>query len=157
MKYENYLKKVKENLNLIEQMTGAATSLDERIDFTNKLLIQVVSLLAEGLGQQITPKENPEGVEAQQKLVTTAGVAEQLPPVNIPFDHEIIIKALPANTDTVYIGKSKLDAEDHTKGFPLEAGEGVEYKIRNLSVLWLDVDVAGEGVAWTVEQEATEE
>ena len=151
---EEYLEKVKENINLIGKSLQEASSLDERIDFTNKLLLQVVSLLVKGLEQPITPKENPERVEALQKLVTTAGTAEQLPDILIPYDHEVIIKALPTNTDTVYLGSSKLDAEDHTKAFPLEAGEGVEYKIKNLSVLWIDADADGEGIVWTVEQEA---
>ena len=100
--------------------------------------------------------ENPASVASQRKLVTVAGAAEQLPDVLIPFDCHITIKARVTNTDTVHIGKSKLDAEDDTKGFPLEAGEAIEYKIRNLSILWVDADVSGEGIHWTVEEEVKE-
>lgn len=57
--YEEYLKKVKENLNLIERLTGSASGLDERIDITNQLLIQMTGLLSESLILQM-PKLEPE-------------------------------------------------------------------------------------------------
>ena len=96
--------------------------------------------------------ENPALIVAHKELVTTAGTAVQLPSVIIPYDKEVSIKAPSTNTGTIYIGNSKLEAEDHTMGYPLTASEAIEYKIKNLNQLWIDATVAGEGVVWTVEQ-----
>lgn len=153
--YEKYLKKIRDNLNLIERMAESATGLDERMDVTNKLLIQMVGLLAEGLKLQVlkAEPENPPYVIAKQKLVTTAGTAEQLDVVSIPYDHEVVIKALSGNgAAIIYVGTSKLEAEDHTLSFPLAAGDAIEYKIKNLSQIWIDSSVSGKGITWTVEQ-----
>ncbi len=96
--------------------------------------------------------ENPEGVATQKKLVVTAGTAVQLPDVLIPYGKKAVIKAISTNTDEVYVANSKADAEDSTKRFPLSADDSLSYKIRNLSRLWINSAVSGEGVTWTVEQ-----
>ena len=120
----------------------------------NKLLLSVLSALAEIKVAIMYPekKHNPSGTDSHEELVPTAGIAKQLPKVAIPYDCEVSLVAPPANTGTIYIGKSKQDAENH-KCTMLVAGESVEYKIDNLSVLWIDSSVSGEGIIWTVEQD----
>ena len=159
MDYDQYLKEVKKNLSLIEKLSDAATGVDERLDIMNKILLQIASQLVSIMSQIGAPVErvNPDTVITQQKLVTAAGTAEQLPPLLIPYDCSVVIKALVSNYQAVYIGTSKLDAEDHIKGFPLGPGESLEYKIKNLGIIWVDVDYSGEGVVWTVEQVKKEE
>ena len=138
-------------------LSDTAIGLEQRIEVSNKILLNLIrqqskmlQLLEKWLPKRV---KNPLGIKAQQKLVTTAGTAVQLPYVEIPEDFEITIKALPANTGTIYIGDSKLNAEDHTISFPLSAGESLEYKVDNLNQLWIDSTVSAEGVAWTVEQD----
>ena len=158
MDYDQYLKEVKKNLNLIEKLSDAASGADERQNITNKILLQIASQLVSvisWLGQPVK-RVNPGMVAAQEKNVTTAGTAEQLPDVKIPYDMKVVLKAKSTNTaltGIIYVGASKLEAEDHTKSFPLLPSETVEYKISNLNVLWLDAAVSGEGINWTVEQE----
>ena len=152
-KREKYLKQEKNKINSLGRFP------QEGLPYINRLIMEVLDSLVELKSILLYPpkKENPDSVITQQKKVTTAGTAEQLPPLDIPFDHEVTIKALAANTGTIYVGGSKLEAEDHTKSFPLATSDAIEYKIRNLSKLWLDATVSGEGIIWTVEQEIVEE
>ena len=151
-KREKYLKQEKGKINSLSRFPV------EGLPHTNRLILEVLDSLAELKSILLYPpkKENPVSIITQQKTVTTAGIAEQLPPLEIPFDCAVVIKALSTNTKKVYIGKSKLDAEDTTKSFPLRINDTIEYKIRNLSVLWVNVEVSGEGIYWTVEQEEEE-
>lgn len=100
--------------------------------------------------------ENPPFVATRKKTVTTAGTAEQLPNVKIPYGHEVTIIALEGNsTGIIYVGNSKLEAEDLTTSLSLLKTEFIEYKIRNLEQLWINSDTDGIGVVWTVEQAET--
>ena len=157
------LEEIKLNLNsTFLQILNAQVKLADILTNLNNQLTQVdsssvalntsVTRLVNLLNNLKIPIENPESVTAQQKLVPVAGIAVQLPPVRIPYDCGVSILALSTNTGTIYIGNSKLNAEDHTISFPLLASESIEYKIKDLSVLWVDASVSGEGIIWTAEQ-----
>lgn len=124
-----------------------------QINSTSSVLNTSITRLVNLLGRLDIPTENPVFINAQKAIVTTAGTAVQLPPVIIPYDKEVTIMALSANTGTIYVGNSKADAEDTSRSFPLLKSETIEYKIKDLSQLWLNATVSGEGVVWTVEQE----
>ena len=51
--YQEYLNEVKSKLSLVERKMDKASGLDERIDITNRLLIETVKLLSEGLKLQL--------------------------------------------------------------------------------------------------------
>ena len=133
------------NQQLVSQVITAINTLNITLE---KLLVSLSNL--------DLPFENPPQIASQVKKVTTVGTAVQLPPLLIPYDMEVVIKAPAGNTGTIYIGNSKPEAEDHTLSYPLERGEPIEYKIRNLSQLWIDSTVANEGIVWTVEQKGGE-
>ena len=82
-----------------------------------------------------------------QKTVAAPGTAEQLATarqVNSP----LMVKALSANTDLVFIGQVTGDVTS-ANGLQLAAGDVVIFSnVGDLSEIWLDVAVAGEGVAW---------
>ena len=82
-----------------------------------------------------------------QKAVTTAGTAERLH-AGLDVHRAIMIKALPTNTGTMYIGQVDGDV-DSSNGMTLLAGEyQVFLKISNLNEIWVDASVSGEKVAW---------
>ena len=99
----------------------------------------------------LTKPKNPETIGVRKIVVPTAGTAVQFPIVNIPYDYSVVIKALTTNTDTVYVGPSKDAAEDANRSFPLESGEAITIKVKELSALWLNADVDSEGAHWAVE------
>ena len=149
----NYVKAERTKLSSYEKLIGPTASQ------TDKLLLMMLDSMIELKGIMSFPdkKENPDYPETQTKNVTTAGTAEQLATIKVPYDCEVTIIAKTGNTGTIYVGKSKLDAEDDTKSVPLLKGASISYKIRTLANIWINSTVDGEGVIWTVEQEAKDE
>ncbi len=84
-----------------------------------------------------------------QKAVALAGTAERLH-AGLQVNPCVMIKALPANTDVVYVGDVNGDVSS-SNGLPLSKGEAVVLDfVGNLSSIWVDAAVGGEGVAWLV-------
>lgn len=89
-----------------------------------------------------------------QKTVTTAGTAEPLVASSTPITGKVVIRALDGNTGAVYIGD---DGVDSTNGYTLEVSGSnrsdaeVEFHIKNLNLVYLDVGVNGDGVSWLAE------
>jgi hypothetical protein len=82
-----------------------------------------------------------------QKAVATAGTAERLH-AGLDVHRPVVIKALPTNTGTMYVGQVDGDVAS-TNGMPLLAGEyQVFLDISNLNEIWVDASVNGEKVAW---------
>lgn len=125
-----------------EEYLGGNGGIPARLDY---IVILLTRLLARG--------RNLQYVASGTVTVDTAGNAKQFPSVLIPAGRCVSIEASITNTGNVYIGSSKVGAEDHTGSKVLTASEIVEYEIEDLGQLWLDANVAGDSVAWTVEQE----
>ena len=154
---EQYLVRINGTLARLSSATRSSTTIDQLTRATNEILIEIVKSVAEiRINLFPDPKVNPDTVLCYTVVVSTAGTAERLPDVDIPYDCSVVVLALSANTGTAYVASSKPNAESSTTRFPLEPGESVKYKIQNLSKLWLNVSVSGEGVVCTVEQDAKE-
>jgi hypothetical protein len=92
-------------------------------------------------------KEQNMATLSGQTAVATAGTAVQLAADQL-INGPVMVKALPGNTDLVYIGNVAGDVAS-TNGLPLAAGEMVILgQVGNLSSIWVDSAVNGEGVAW---------
>jgi hypothetical protein len=90
-----------------------------------------------------------------QVPVPSAGDAQQLPDIVVPDGCQVTIIAKTGNTGIVYLGRSKLEAEDPLQRFDgLIAGLAHSLKVENANLVWVDVDNNGEGVSWSVEQVA---
>lgn len=88
-----------------------------------------------------------------QRNVTIAGTAMQLPDIKIPDGFKAIILAKPTNTGYIYLGNSKVQAEDPSTRFDrLEAGDSLPLQIANLNLVWVACSVNGEGISYIVEQ-----
>ena len=82
-----------------------------------------------------------------QKTVATAGTAEALGSqvINGP----VMVKALLANTNNIYIGNDGSGDVTSANGLELDAGDSVVfYFVGDLSEIFLDADTNGEGAAW---------
>lgn len=80
-----------------------------------------------------------------QKAVTTAGTELAIATTQVLVAGIVYVKALPANTGYVYIGK---DPVTSATGYPLLAGEEIVILTDNLADIFVDVSVNGEGVAY---------
>jgi len=82
-----------------------------------------------------------------QTVVTTAGTAVPLGTTQV--DEAILIKALDTNTGVIAVGNDGADDVTVSNGYRLLAGETVIIaKVDNLSKIYLDSSVNGEGVSW---------
>lgn len=74
-----------------------------------------------------------------------ASAQSQLVVASNPALQGVLIKALPANTGTVYVG---LTGVTTATGFPVEAGENITLPIDNANKIFVRADVDGQSVAW---------
>jgi len=165
---EQYRQIIQSKLNSIERVSQHASSLDERLDITNLLLLELIKSVN---GLNVSPTvlatiqqtggsvsgipvtlENPPFVVARKLVVDTASTGKNFPKTVVPFDFGVVIVAIDTNVNTVYIGNSKAESEDTSQSFPLSPGKGIEYRVHDISQLWICSASAGDGVYWTVEQ-----
>jgi len=168
--YDEYLEELRKNLSWLERLGDVFSGLDERLDFTNKILIQIANALAGAPGGidytsqlntiistlsslGLTPLVNRPALITGQKNVTTAGTAVQLPDITIPNGFKVIIMAKPSNTGYIYLGNSKVSAEDSSSRFGrMEAGDSITLQITTLKLVWFDSSEDSEGISYIVEQ-----
>ena len=82
-----------------------------------------------------------------QNTVAVAGTAEALGTQQIAGP--LAVKALTTNTDLIYIGNDGAGDVSSANGFQLAAGEVIIFDhVSNLSAIYIDAAVNGEGVSW---------
>lgn len=86
-------------------------------------------------------------------IETTAivGTAENFAALPIPDGFAVLIKALNSNTGAVHIADTKAKAEVDADAFELQPDEFITIEIDNMNRLWLDVDIAANGITFVVE------
>lgn len=91
----------------------------------------------------------PAGPKSGQKVVTTAGAAVALGSGAV--NASLLVKALTTNTGIVYVGNDGAGDVNSANGYPLAAGDQVIFGlVSNLSAIYVDAAVNGEGVAWLI-------
>ncbi len=93
---------------------------------------------------------NRSSITTGEKTVTVAGVAEQLPDVEVPQGFAVTITAKHTNVGRVYLGGSKIEAEARTANLDVEDYE--TFYVTNLNKIWLDAAIDGEGIFYKVVQ-----
>lgn len=99
-------------------------------------------------------------IQSAVKTVTTAGAREPLAVGNGNIRvRSVTIRALTTNTGNVHVGDTRV-VNTPAFSYVLAAGEALSYIVDwdgwqhgeaiNLNAIYLDVDVAGEGVCYTV-------
>ena len=83
-------------------------------------------------------------VQSGQKDVTTAGTAEALTSTSTTC-RAVAIKAKSTNTGNIYVGNSGVTSSN---GFILRGSESITLDIDDVSKVYIDASVSGEGVSW---------
>lgn len=85
------------------------------------------------------------------KNVTTAGTRVQLTTTTGTYCHWVVVTARPANTGKIVVGGAAVVATAGSEvGAPiLSAGDSCGLEINDLSKVWIDSTVNGEGVSFT--------
>jgi len=87
----------------------------------------------------------PTDVRNGRRDVTTAGTAEPIILDSILIEDKVTIKANEGNTGNIYVGNNSVT---NANGLILSAGESVDLKIDDLSKVYVDADVAGDGISY---------
>ena len=84
-----------------------------------------------------------------QKAIATAGTELALGATTDEVLGALYVKALPANTGVMYVGRHSDGSIASSTGYPLKANEYVLFEnVGTLSDIMVDATVNGEGVAW---------
>ena len=130
----------------------------EALDIDVAGVTNTINILATSLGVKPIMLENPPNITAFRFLTTAINVPVQLPDRHVPYDKELVIKALPTNRGTILVAPSLAEAMNINSSYWLIGNEAIEYKIRNANHIWISappvIGIAGEGVVCTVEQES---
>jgi len=130
----------------------------EQIEETvGKVLVEIRDLL-KAISYALTGQYDPTGLvqNANDWYHDRVIVAEptnpvQIKPLFIPPGYELVIRALPDNTGYIFIGRTKELVLNDTRRIALTKNTGTELKINNANLVWVDAEVAGEGIDYWVE------
>ncbi len=90
-----------------------------------------------------------------RKTVAVPGTPELLSATSQPIPPGVflVIKAMSANTGTIYVGNSSANANSATStvAFRLSSTQAITLEIQNTNVVYIDASVAGEGVEYLFE------
>jgi len=77
----------------------------------------------------------------------------QLPPIPIPKNKQLVVKALPGNGNWVWLASLQADSQNIGLAYPLLPQEAVGLFIQNANQVWVMALALNDGVAFMVEQE----
>lgn len=93
---------------------------------------------------------NRSSITTGEKTVTVAGVAEQLPDVEVPEGFAVTIIAKHTNVGRVYLGGSKIEAQNQLVNLDVE--DYMYFYVTNVNKIWCDAANDGEGINYVVPQ-----
>lgn len=163
-----------DNLNLAERISASLTSSDEFIALligvlnrieantsggsaggadVSHLATAIDALVAAITGGSVNLK-NPPRIATGQLTCPAINAAVQMPKYKVPYKKAVVIKALSGNLGMIGVGNSPQEAQSALTHYPLLANEAVEYEVEWTDTIYIVAATnAGEGIAWTVEQE----
>jgi len=86
-------------------------------------------------------------------VVSTPGEPQRLPPMHIPDGMHVVVRALPRNTGSVYIGRNSQAVLDPDRRIELTPKDFVRMRLTNTNLIWVDAEKDGEGVDFWCEAE----
>jgi len=139
-----------ETWNLLVGLLQSTVSIDEKMT----ALTEAINNLSVAFGGSAA-LQNPQSGVAAQVLNQTVGVAIQLPDYPIPWNKELVIKALNSNAQPCRVGFSKIEAENAAMAWPLIPNEAKAWKVDTANRLWVCFIGPTDGVAWSVERQGS--
>jgi len=130
----------------------ALEPVSNRVRWRGVFILNPVTLQPVTFPSQVTIGGQPIVVDVQpgsaigsgRQTVAAAGTGVQLTTTSTPI-LGVIIKALITNTGDIYVGGAGVAA---ASGYPLAPGEFVGLDVDNLTDVWIDAAVNGEGVSY---------
>lgn len=79
--------------------------------------------------------------------------AYELPPIPIPKNKQLVVKALPGNITWLWVGPTPTDSTNMNVAYPLVPGEAVGLFVKNAESVWVMANTINDGATFIVEQE----
>lgn len=124
----------------------------ERLDDLTTAINNLVSTLGGVPVDREDPFENTVKFVTGHVICTVVGTAFQLPPIPVPKNKQVVVKALPGNITWMWVGASRGESQDINIAYPLVPNEGIGYLVENTDRIWVMAATLNDGVAFTVEQ-----
>ncbi len=129
-------------------IVGIIQSIQEQNARLETALSQFVTLMG-GSGTALT---NPESFVTGPLICAVAAQGYNIPPKVIPWDKELVVKALSTNAGLIYLANNQVDAALVATAYPMLPNEAIGLSIENADEVWISAQFAGEGVSFIVEQ-----
>lgn len=136
------------HLGGVDQEEGIALLVSDtgRVKFSSPLHPQLtIGTTAKSLDGFISAEYA--NLSAAQRTLFGIAAADEVP-VPIIAKRGFILKADPANSNTIYVGTSHVSATALKVGFPLAAGDSLFIEITESKNIWFDADAVGQELYW---------
>ncbi len=87
-----------------------------------------------------------------QVICSTANLGFQLPPIVVPKNRQLVVKALPGNVGWVYLAFQQSDSQNMLVAYPMVIQEAVGLFVTSADLVWVMAPTVNDGVAYIVEQ-----
>ncbi len=131
---------------------AAITTIIQTIQEQNTRLEVALSQVVNVMGGNGYALLNPENFVTGTVLCPIAMQGYQLPNKIIPYGKALAFKALPTNAGVIYVANNQVDAGIIAASVPLLPNEPAGLKIATSDKVWVAAELAGEGIAFIVEQ-----
>jgi len=87
-----------------------------------------------------------------QLICPAVGVGYQLPPIPIPKNKQLVVKALPSNVGWLFLAVQQAQAQSAVVAYPMLPNEAIGLSIKNANSVWVAAQIINDGAALIVEQ-----
>ena len=108
--------------------------------------VQPVEGVSGGIPIPVVVGGNASSFATGQKNVTSPGTAVNLPAQAVFAGGSVAIVAKKDNAKKIFLGNSKVNAENHALADILNPGDSRRLQITDWSLVWIDGEQAGDGV-----------
>lgn len=137
-------------LTLVESIGVQSQQIEGLISAVNNLLI--VTGRAEAAPGLEDPFENASSFTTGQVICPIINRGFQLPPIPIPKNKQLVVKALPGNVTWMWVAEVAANAQNLVIAYPLVPNEAIGYFVTNADAVWVVATTVNDGIAFTVEQ-----
>ena len=115
--------------------------------------MSIIWLSDSGFASTLKEMNEPSAV-IRLHTIETPGSPEQFPSIAVPNGMRLTIRAIPLNTNVVYLATSGPDASGRHR-ITMNPGDALNYYVTNADIFFGDVVTADEGFEITVEGNGT--
>ena len=140
-------------VSMLEGMAAQQQQVEQVVNALNSLTLSLG-----GVPSGDDPFASTQSFTQGQVICTALNQGFQLPPIPIPKNKQLIVKALPGNVGWLFVASKQADSQNIGVSYPLLPQEAIGLFIKDASTVWITappppIGALNDGVAYLVEQE----